>query len=394
MPKRTKPRAVLYVANASKLGGGNRVFIDLIQNLDRDRYQPHLVCPEPGPMADWASAVGIQCSISAAGDWYGVSGLARLSRRTIELAMLIRSVGADVVHAAAPMCYRSLGVAGRLAGAARVCHLGFPPEPGELQRAFLSGPEAVVGCYEGQAAEHAPLIRGINPTCRVIGVPNGVDTARFSPGPAAPDVLSLRQGRSLAVAIVGHISDVKGYRAFIDAAADIARRHDVVFFAVGGETTQPGARAQFESRVRELNLQERFHFLGARQDVPDVLRAMDIVCLPSLAEGLPLAILEAMATGAPVVATPVGGVPEAVADGETGFLIPPDDDHALGRALETLLTSPERIRRMGAAARARVELRFSVQTFANRIQDLYGSLTPATPPVLGSERHGGMRTAL
>jgi glycosyltransferase involved in cell wall biosynthesis len=373
-----KPRAVLYVANAAKIGGGNRVFIDLIQNLDTGRFVPYLVSPARGPMTEWASAAGIPYSISEGGDWYGVSGLARLSRRAIGFAWLIRSIGADIVHAAAPTCYRSLGVAARLTRAARVCHLGFPPEPGELQRAFVSGPEAVIGCYEGQASEHADLIRSINPSCRVVGIPNGVDTVKFSAGSAAaPDVLALRRGHGTAVAILGHISDVKGYGAFIEAAAAVARRHDCSFFAVGGETTQQGARARFERRVAEFDLQDRFHFLGAREDVADVLRSMDIVCLPSLAEGLPLAVLEAMATGLPVVATPVGGVPEAIVDGETGLLVPPEDSAALSYALDELIASPERMHAMGAAARLRAERRFSIRVFADSVQDVYESLRPA-----------------
>jgi glycosyltransferase involved in cell wall biosynthesis len=380
-----KPRAVLYVANAAKIGGGNRVFIDLIRNLDADRFVPCLVSPGNGPMTEWASAAGIPYWISEGGDWYGVSGLARLSRRAIQFARLIRSTGADIVHAAAPTCYRSLGVAARLTGAARVCHLGFPPEPGELQRAFVSGPEAVIGCYEGQASEHADLIHSINPSCRVVGIPNGVDTTKFSAGAGARDVMSLRRGRRIAVAILGHISDVKGYGAFVDAAAVVAPRHDCSFFAVGGETTQQGARARFERRVAELDLQDRFHFLGAREDVADVLRSMDIVCLPSLAEGLPLAALEAMATGLPVVATPVGGVPEAVVDGETGLLVPPEDPAALSCALDDLIASPGRMRAMGAAARLRAERRFSVRVFADRVQDIYESLRPAARPELRTQ---------
>lgn len=374
------PRAVLYVANASKIGGGNKVLIDLIRNLDPDRFTPCLVTPGGGPLADWASSAGIPCFHSPPGEWYGLGGLAR---RTPGLAMLIKRTGVTIVHAAAPTCYRSLGVAGRITGVGRVCHLGFPPEPGELQRAFISGPDAVIGCYQGQASEHEALIRQINPSCRVVGIPNGVDTDKFSPGPPAPDVWQLRGGRRIAVAILGHISDVKGYGPFIDAAAAVTGRHDCVFFAIGGETTQLGARARFEAKVAELSVGDRFHFLGARDDVADVLRAMDIVCLPSRAEGLPLALLEAMATARPVIATPVGGIPEAIVDGETGLLVPPDDSGALAAALEVLIESPERIRTMGTSARRRAERCFSVQTFARSVQDVYDSLRPSAGRPIG-----------
>src|SRR4029453_255483 len=114
-----QPRTALYVANASKIGGGNRVFMDLMLNLDPSRYVPALVAPEPGSLVDWADSRHIPCVISPAGDWGGAAGLAR---RSVPLARLIRQFRVAVVHAAAPMAYRALGIAAIPAGAARVCH--------------------------------------------------------------------------------------------------------------------------------------------------------------------------------------------------------------------------------------------------------------------------------
>lgn len=363
------PRTALYVANASKIGGGNGVFMDLMLNLDPSRYVPVLVAPEPGPLVDWARRRHIPCVISPAGDWGGAAGLAR---RSVQLARLIRRFRAEVVHAAAPMAYRALGLAAIPAGAARVCHLGFPPERGELERSFVGGPDAVIGCYDGQAEENRARIRAIKPQCLVIGVPNGVDTHRFSPGVRSPEAAALREGAAVVVAILGHISDVKGYPTFVEAAARIASgRPDCLFVAIGGETTQPGCRAALEQRIRALGLEARFRFLGFRTDVAEILRAVDVVALPSSAEGFPLAVLEAMATGCAVIATPVGGVPEVVSDGDTGLLVPPGDVDALISALNQLVASPERRARLGAAGRQRIEERYAIDVFARAVQNVY-----------------------
>ena len=191
------------------------------------------------------------------------------------------------------------------------------------------------------------------------------------------------------IAILGHISDVKGYPAFVDAAAATARLHEgCAFWAIGAENTQPGARAAIEQRAAALGIRDRIRFLGFRSDVHEVLRAVDVVALPSLAEGFPLALLEAMAAEKAVVATPVGGVPEALADGVTGLMVPPSDSAALSQAIQSLIADPNMRRRIGAAARSRVVADFSVARFATRVQDIYTFLLnevairqPAEPPL-------------
>lgn len=368
-----EPRVVLYVANAAKIGGGNRVLMELMRGLDPSRFTPVLVSPEAGPLVDWASAEHIPCLISAPGDWSSVPGLLR---RSWELAGIISRTRASIVHAAAPMCYRALGLAGRLTGAFRVCHLGFPPEQGELQRSFTFGPDVVIGCYVGQADDHRAEIAELQPRCRTIGIPNGVDTGRFCPGTASPAVAALRGDASAVIAILGHISDVKGYPTFVDAAAAVAQAHPgCAFWAIGGETTQAGGRAAIEARASALGIRDRLRFLGHRSDVHEVLKAVDMVALPSLAEGFPLAVLEAMAAGIPVIATPVGGVPEAMIDGETGSLVPPQDAGALAAAMTRLLDDQGMRIRMGRDARTRALQYFSIVTFVQRIQDTYDAAT-------------------
>lgn len=368
------PLTVMYVANSEKIGGGNRVLMDLVGRLDPERYAPLIVTPREGALPDWARAQGVDTMVVRDGDW---TGRLHLVRRAFALARLARRRRVALVHAAAPTCYRACGLAGEWLRLPRVCHLGFPPAPGELEWSFRFGPELVIACYEGQAHEVEGPVRAARPTARVVAVPNGIDTRLYRPAPVNWDVhQSLRRGASQVVLIAGHLSDVKGYPAFLRAAARVAERlPDCRFLALGGETTGPGPRARYEQMAAELGIAARVDFLGFRSDVADVLRAADLVVLPSLDEGLPLAILEAMACGKPVVATPVGGVPEAVVDEVTGILVPPDAPDLLAAAMLRVLTDRDRAVRMGHEGRRRVQTAFAVERLAAHAMAIYDGLT-------------------
>lgn len=127
-----------------------------------------------------------------------------------------------------------------------------------------------------------------------------------------------------------------------------------------------------EAAVQHLG--DRFQCLGLRSDVPAILAAAELAVLPTLREGLPNVILEAMAAGKPVVASRVGGVPELVVDGETGFLVPPRDPEALARGVLTLLGDPARAEAMGQAGRERVIRCFSLDRMVRETQQLYEEL--------------------
>ena len=141
---------------------------------------------------------------------------------------------------------------------------------------------------------------------------------------------------------------------------------------VGDGTERPNV----QRRANDLRIGEgRLQFLGSRSDIHALLAAADFFVLPSDVEGLPMAVLEAMAHGLPVVATAVGGIPEVITDGREGLLVPPGDAAALARAIQRLLTSSEMRLRLGDAARDRVSKEFSLETMANRYQQIYAEAT-------------------
>jgi glycosyltransferase involved in cell wall biosynthesis len=162
----------------------------------------------------------------------------------------------------------------------------------------------------------------------------------------------------------------KGHKEFFTALASLKDRYPVQGLVIGG------GRRETEMRqlAVEMGLEERVRFLGQRDDVPDLLAALDIFVLPSHSEGVSLALLEAMAAGLPVIASRVGGLPEVVTDGDTGLLIPPQDPEALAAALARLLDEPAWAKKLGENARRQVEENFSLERLGREINEIYGEL--------------------
>jgi glycosyltransferase involved in cell wall biosynthesis len=373
---------VVYVANSGKIGGGNRVMMDMVTGIDRSRFAPVVVVPEVGSLLSWAKHMKVPARVLPAGGSHREASNLRFLRRVASLTLTIVRSRSRIVHAMAPACYHVAGLAGILASARRVCHLEFPPGSGEIEWAFRFRPDLVLACYEKLVGELADTVKRTSPSTRLVSLSNAIDTALFVPPPdRLPERVSvLRQGARHVVLIVGHLSEVKGHPVFLHAAAKVAARiPDVAFLALGDETPPRGYRQSLERLATDLGVRERVRFLGWRDDVREVLWAADVLVLPSLAEGLPLVVLEAMACGRPVIATSVNGVPEAVVDGVSGLLIPPGDAAGLATSIERLLLDPELAREMGVRGRLRVEEQFSLGRFLARVEALYAEVATTRP---------------
>jgi glycosyltransferase involved in cell wall biosynthesis len=213
---------------------------------------------------------------------------------------------------------------------------------------------------------------GLDPA-KIRVVPNGVDVAAIDaarPGPEVRRELGLPE-QVPVIGLVGRLDHWgKGHKELFTAMAQIRARHPVHALIVGG-----GRRIdEVKALAASLGLGGEVHFLGSRQDVPDLLNAMDIFVLPSYSEGVSLALLEAMAAGLPVIATAVGGLPEVVADGQTGILIPPRDAAALAGALARLLADPAGAKNLGDRARQHVRAHFSLDRLGREINEIYEEL--------------------
>jgi len=179
--------------------------------------------------------------------------------------------------------------------------------------------------------------------------------------------LGLRPDRPV-IAVVGRLSPEKGHRYFIDAMAEVVRAVPGAQGLIVGEGQQERA---LRAQAAAMRLQEVIHFVGYRRDMSRIYPAIDMLMLPSLSEGLPNVVLEAMAYGRPVVAACVGGVPEVIENGVSGVVVDPQDAHAIAVAAVNLLGDPAARVAMGKAARNTIERRFSLRARVDRILSLY-----------------------
>ena len=207
---------------------------------------------------------------------------------------------------------------------------------------------------------------------KIITIPYGVDLDLYScrNGVKKREELNLNAFDPV-IGVVGHLSEVKGHTYLIEAAPKICKKFPDVKFVFAGSGPQ---RETLEKQVKNLNLSSNFHFLGVRRDIPELLNIIDIFVLPSLFEGLPNVILEAMASSKPVVASAVGGIPEAVQHQVTGLLVPPKDPDALADAILKMLADREWATNMGKEGRKRVEEFFSIENEVKKIQQVYDDL--------------------
>lgn len=212
------------------------------------------------------------------------------------------------------------------------------------------------------------------PRRRVHTILNGV-----RPAPAWPSTLRAELGLGptdrLLVA-VGNLYPVKGHRYLLEALANLRSRHPTVHLAIAGRGEE---RESLLARAQSLGLDGRVHLLGLRSDVPNVLAGADIFVLPSVSEGLPLALLEAMFAGLPIVASRVGEIPAVLEHGADGVLVEPGDAAALSQALDRLLDHPLAARRLGVRAARRAAAEYHISRTVARYADLYQHLLTKAP---------------
>lgn len=218
------------------------------------------------------------------------------------------------------------------------------------------------------------LIEIIDPIGEKVAVIcNGVDTGKYG---HMIDKGLVRSQLGLAtdtrlIASVATLKRQKGHRYLIEALASIMPRYPDVHVLLIGDGP---LREELQLQVKRSDLEAHMHFLGSRHDVPELLAASDLFVLPSLWEGLAMALLEAMASGLPIVASQVSGTVQAIIPNQSGILVPPGDADSLARAIERLLDSPEQAQAMGEAARQRVAKAFSGQKQAKEHLALYHHL--------------------
>jgi glycosyltransferase involved in cell wall biosynthesis len=376
---------VLYVNHTAEVSGGERSLLDLLGALP-GAVQPLVACPH-GRLADAVAELGV-----ARAEIRGTAGslrlhplhtpraLAEMGHAAVQVNRLARG-GVELVHA------NSIR-AGIVVGLARprgpgVVHVRDCLPPGTVTSATMRLIAATATSVIANSAYTAASVRAAAPSANVEVVHNPVDLRRWSPEGIDRErvraELGVPEGR-LLLGVVAQLSPWKGQDTAIEALAELGERGVDASLLLIGSAKFVAASTRFDNEryvaeLRELaarrGVAERVAWLGEREDVPRLMRALDVLLLPSHEEPFGRAVIEAMAMGVPPVATLVGGPSEVIADGEDGYLLAPDDPGAWAEVLAGLAAEPERRRALGLAGRAKVERSYTVEHHAASVLAVY-----------------------
>jgi glycosyltransferase involved in cell wall biosynthesis len=375
MPKKV---AVLQLIDQLGTGGAEILQSTLAASIDRDRFDWHVITLRPA--ADVLPRVevelremGVPLNVLNQRKAYDLRAVLRLNR-------YIRRNKIDIIHTHLEGADIVGGIAGLLARKPVVStvHLLHSDIVGssaahrlmlKVTARWLCKRIAVVA--ESMREDTAKWL-GV-PLRKVVAIPNGVDTTRFHTGPgldrtAVKRSLAGGDGNYPLVINVARLFPQKTQEYLIKAARIVLASVPKVRFAIVG--TGP-REAEIATLIHEEGLDDKVFLAGRRDDVPDVLAAADLFALSSMQEGLPVALLEALAAACPVVSTDVGGVSEIVRHNVTGLLVPPSDPEALAAAIVEMLSDPKRARSLALKGQELVQREYSMQAWGRKWQALY-----------------------
>jgi glycosyltransferase involved in cell wall biosynthesis len=395
VPPRDAPVSVLLAESGEAFGGTERVVWELATRLPAARFAVQVwLSPAPG-VDELAAALerrGIPvervAEVDSRWDWTGMLATWRRLRRARPALLHLHHVW--------PAADRYLAALARAAGVPHLVvteHIvGRPHSRSQraLKRSELGRADAVTAVC-GAVADALVRDYGVE-RARVRVVPNGADP----PDEAAESGRARNLREKLGAGplrplwlCAGRLEEQKGHAVLLEALAEV-RRRGLEF--VAGFAGEGALRAQLERRAAELGLGAQVRFLGQVEDVGPLLLAADAVVLPSLWEGLPLTLLEALARGRPVVASAVGGVPEVIEDRVEGRLTPPGDVAALADVLESFHRRPDAALRLGRNGARRVRAEFTWNRVVEGFEAVYDEVLGLASFAPGSEadrRRGG-----
>lgn len=359
-------RRVLFVDHhAGVIGGGQLSLIDLMRGLQPQYYLPRLACPGGGALAAAARRAGIaveEVGMPPLRAAVGVLTAVRLLRR------LVRRHGVALIHANSSRGMFYAGLVGRLTGVPVVWHVRIAAAEPWWDRLLAGMARGVVVNSQATARRFAGRVVEV--------IYNGEELEPFTQAEGKRFRRELGIGEEIVVGMVGRLTPEKDHETLLRAAALLVPHWPQAWFLVVGEDPDPGQhrRAELESLAAELGVAGRVIFTGLRGDIPEVMAGLDVLAHCVHQEAFGRVLVEAMAAGRPVVATAVGGIPEVVADGQTGVLVVEGDPLAVAGAVDGLLREPARWQVLGRAGRERATRCFSLRAHIDRVQTLYGQI--------------------
>jgi glycosyltransferase involved in cell wall biosynthesis len=376
------PVHILYLIDVLwGLGGAEGVLLRIPKLLPKDRYRSTIgtfrLRPE-SPVFDQLPCPIREFPVNRV---FGMGAL----RTALNLRQFIRSERVQIVHTFFESADLLGGLVAKLSGVPVV--ISSRRDMGILRSTrhriayrLMSPIFSQVQAVSGAVRQETIRADRINPD-KVVTIANGIEIEKLAAAHGSPAWRhSLRlEGAAPLIVSVGHIRRVKGFDVLLRAAAEVCQVYPQATFLIVGSVQEPDCHSHLLDLVSQLHLEHNVRFLGKMEseDVWSLLKLCDVFCQPSRSEGMSNALLEAMACGLPCVATAVGGTPEVLEDGRTGYIVPSQDHHAAATRMLALLGDPQRARSMGSLARLVVEERFSAQSMIRNMVGMYDQLLGA-----------------
>jgi len=365
---------ILHIYQNSKIGGVQQQLLSLLKAYSRERFNPIFCCLGP------KEEIGKEIEETKIG-FIPLNKL-RYNRFSPGIVLeLYRLMKKKQIHVVRTHRYRS-NLYGRLA-------------------AFLAGvPVIIASVHDNYRTDKRPKRRIMNRilskiTDKIVAVsenvkediirydsidpskieviPNGIDVERFNPEKNTTDIrkeFSLEED-DIVIGFIGRIVPAKGLEYLLNALPYLKEEFKSIKLLIVGEGSLV---EELKERAKKNNILDNILFIGRRRDIPEILASINIFVMPSIAEGLPNALLEAMAMGKPIVTTEVGGIPEIVKNGFNGLLVPPRDTLSLSKAIKELISNDRLAAKLGQAARDLVHDNLSIKAIAQKWQSLYLSI--------------------
>lgn len=366
------PRVRLLEIVGNAIVGGMETYVQrLLERLPRDRFEVTVLCPWESRHSEALRQLGVEVLITPIPDepcWSSITFA----------ASLVRARGIDLIHCHLTNAHLLGALVGRLTDTPVLATVhGREVTIGDLEAHRLAGTQLCVVC---RPAHFQALALGVDAD-RLHFVPNGADTEVFQPRRVRDGALRRRFGippQAPLVGFVGRLSWEKGPESFLRAALVAQRAQPQAHFVLVGDGPMQSQCAHF---IEQYAMAGYAHLAGLQHDMPVVFAELDLVVSTSHSEAMPLALMEAMACGLPIVATRVGGVPDMVQHGLTGALVSPGDFDGVGAQIAKLLAQPDTLRTMGERARARAVAHFSLARSVEQTAELLARIAQGAAPL-------------
>lgn len=358
---------LLHIVYSLEMGGLENFVVNFLKELDRKQFEVSVCCFKRGVLEDNIKEMGID--VHYFNKRKGIDLLL-----FFQIANLLRRKNIDIVHTHNPCPWLYGGVGAILAGIKALVHtehsnISVKQKKLAVAERLLSKFTSVVVGDSVKVSNYLVEKQRIKKE-KVVTILNGIDVAKFKKEAGLvrkSNVLKISNDAKV-IGIVGRLEAVKDHNTLINAFSEVAKNNTSLFLVIVGDGS---LRKKLETKVAMKKLSQKVLFMGNCQNVHEILKVIDLFVLCSLSEGLSLALLEAVASGIPVVATRVGGNSEVIVDGETGFLVSPGNFVELAQKMACLLENRHLAKSFAEKGRIRIEERFNLVKMVKLYEEIY-----------------------